>query len=172
MYDVFKDTPRELSVLETTAMRIEGEELIERLELKLEQYRLRAVGWRDDIDLSNFNENELLRVRARVFKEPILDYVVGVARMRDTTTEPINMAEVALAVGKATGYDLALSATIPFRMHESGIVHVPDHSSLAAEATPEDAAFSEAYGVIMNYANNKLWAVFGGTGLPPLPDRE
>ncbi|MDB5165408.1 MAG: hypothetical protein JWM00_298 [Candidatus Saccharibacteria bacterium] len=167
MAELHRDIPREPSLLDT-AMRIENPEHLERLKLKLEEYKERTKKRAKRVE-DTHPDLQLLQVGPDIFKEPILDYVVTAAAVRDTTTDPIVITEVALAVGEATGYDVSRSVTVPFRYNDDGMVFEPDFKQLRQEATLADLGFSSAYAVIKAYANNDLWGIEGGTGLPSIP---
>jgi len=156
MTEVHRDIPREPS-LQDTAMVIKSPEDIERLQLKLEEYRQRAAARREHADDLG-PDMELRQWADELFKEPILDYVVSAALARDQTDEgtAVTILEVGGAVGESTGYDLSLSMITPFRFVEERGVFQPDIPRLLDEGTLADVAFSTAYGIVKEYVNGEV----------------
>jgi len=144
--------------------------MLERFRAKLQEYERR--------DSARFikHQNSSIAVDSnweliRFHRVKTLSIIIGIAACRDTIVDPISMNEVASTFKSMTNIDVLGATAIPIvvRHGARGPWTTPYVEAIEAAAGPNAAAFADAYTLFCAYAADRDDMLWGGTGLPQIP---
>lgn len=153
--------------LRDTEFSITDPERRKRLELKLDEYKDRAV----ETGMKFVHPGALLikygtRGYLELFKLMVLEKALQIAAERDTAAEPINIMEMALIIQDETGLQVTKAAAVPYVYDQYYGVMRASHDYTDFGGSFEAYEFAQAYNIVQFYANGNEHMASGGTGLP------